>query len=41
MKTFYENAQMEIVAFESEDVIATSGLGGLLGEDDEGMGTLH
>ena len=41
MKTIYEIAEMEIVAFEAEDVIATSGLGGLIGEDNEGMGTLH
>ena len=27
MKTFYENAKMEIVAFEAEDVIATSSIG--------------
>ena len=25
MKTFYENAEMEVVAFENEDVITTSG----------------
>lgn len=25
MKTFYENAEMEIVAFECEDIITTSG----------------
>lgn len=24
MKTFYENAEMEVVAFENEDVITTS-----------------
>lgn len=26
MKTFYQNAEMEIVSFEIEDVIATSGM---------------
>ena len=25
MKTFYENAEMEVVTFENEDVITTSG----------------
>lgn len=25
MKTFYETAEMEVVAFEAEDVITTSG----------------
>lgn len=34
MKNFYEIPEMEIVAFEAEDVIATSGLGGLLGSED-------
>jgi hypothetical protein len=42
MKTIYEIAEMEIVAFEAEDVITTSGgLGDLIGSDEEGMGTLH
>lgn len=27
MKTFYESAEMEVVIFENEDVIATSGTG--------------
>lgn len=27
MKTFYESAEMEVVIFENEDVIATSGNG--------------
>lgn len=26
MKTFYENAEMEVVAFECEDIITTSAL---------------
>lgn len=46
MKQFYEIAQMEIVAFEAEDVITTSGLtnngqGGDVGSgDSESFGNL-
>ena len=36
MRNLYETPEMEIVEFDAEDVItASSGLGGLLGEDDE------
>lgn len=34
MKTFYQNAEMEIVSFEIEDVIATSGLDQGTNDDD-------
>lgn len=43
MKTFYERAEMEVIAFENEDVIATSGtLEDLVkpGDDFNG-GTIH
>ena len=45
MKNFYEIAEMEIVAFEAEDVIATSGAAGLddllKGEDSFNGGTIR
>ena len=35
MKTFYENAEMEVVTFENEDVITTSGgIGDLVKPED-------
>lgn len=44
MKTFYESAEMEVVFFENEDVIATSstGLDDLLQDEDTfNGGALH
>ena len=37
MKEVYEVAEMEIIEFETEDVITSSG-GGLIGGGDEGFG---
>ena len=34
----YEKAQMEVIEFEAEDVITTSGVGGEIGGGDEGFG---
>lgn len=34
----YEKAQMEIIEFEAEDVITTSGTGGEIGGGGEGFG---
>ena len=34
----YTKAQMEVIEFEAEDVITTSGTGGEIGGGDEGMG---
>jgi hypothetical protein len=44
MKTFYESAEMEVVLFENEDIIATSnaGLGDIVEtEDTFNGGALH
>lgn len=46
MKTFYENPEMEVIAFECEDIITTSGLGDLVQDEDNfggdaGGGALH
>lgn len=44
MKTFYERAEMEVVIFENEDVITTSGnvLDDMLQEEDNfNGGALH
>lgn len=43
MKTFYENAEMEVVAFECEDIITTSGgIGDLIeNEDTFNGGAIH
>lgn len=42
MKTFYENPEMEIVAFECEDIITTSGgIGDKLEEDVFPGGAIH
>lgn len=30
MKSFYQDAEMEVVAFEAEDIICTSNSGGLI-----------
>ena len=38
MKEAYEVAEMEIIEFETEDVIITSGGGGEIGGGDEGFG---
>lgn len=34
----YTKAQMEVIEFENEDVITTSGIGGEIGGGDEGFG---
>lgn len=34
----YTKAQMEVIEFENEDVITTSGAGGEIGGGDEGFG---
>lgn len=42
MKTFYENPEMEVIAFECEDIITTSGIGDKLENEDNGdFGAIH
>ena len=42
MKTFYENPEMEVIAFECEDIITTSGIVDKVEtEDDFNGGAIH